>query len=114
MDTIQFTETDAPKVSVGRAAGPNPFDGHFPTKVIDGTVKALQVSFPGVRDEKDEEIRTLVNAARRAADKLETPMTARVNITTNGKGKTGETIVTFWTVEKIVRKRADTTTTATE
>jgi hypothetical protein len=112
---LNFTETTAPTVKVGRNVEPNPFDGKFPTKVNeDGSLVALSVTFPGDAEKNKETTTNLTGKARRAAARLDTPMTARVQISEEGTGRNVKTVFTVWTVAKIERKTKDAAEAATE
>lgn len=109
-ETITFGKTTAPALRSGRSVEPNPFDGHFPTAVLeDGTQEALTIEFPGNAESNKAKTTTLTGKARRAAERLETPMTARVQVNEEGTGKNAKTVMVIWTVDKIKRQTADQT-----
>lgn len=98
--TPTFVETPIP-ATVGRSAGPNPFDGLFPTK----PEKSLSLNLSGNKEANKAEIKRYTNAARGLAERLDPPMSARVQVTENTSGKTVTTTITVWTVARIVRPR---------
>lgn len=121
-ETITFGKTTAPAIKSGRSIEPNPFDGHFPTAVTKddkGEVverEALTVEYPGTPEDNKAKVTNLTGKARRCAEKLTPPMTARVQVNAKeddkGKpltGKNAVTVVTIWTVDKITRQSADQT-----
>jgi hypothetical protein len=102
-ENLTFGTAPVPALNAGRKVEPNPFDGKFPTK--EG--EALTVTLPGTNETNKSAVTNLTGKARRAADRLDKPMTARVQVTEDGTGKNAKTILTIWTVEKIERKTAD-------
>jgi hypothetical protein len=102
-ENLTFGTAPVPALNAGRKIEPNPFDGKFPTK--DG--EALTVTLSGTAEANKGTVTNLTGKARRAADRLETPMTARVQVSEDGTGKNAKTILTIWTVDKIERKPAD-------
>lgn len=114
-ETLNFGTAPAPQIKSGRAVEPNPFDDHFPTKVDEnGQALALTLSFKGTAEANKAKVTNLTGKARRAAERIKVdgqphPMTARVNVIEQGTGNKTETVVYFWTVEKITRQTADQT-----
>lgn len=107
-ENLTFGTASAPAAKAGRTAAPNPFDGHFPTPVNDDGPQALTLTLKGDEKANADTIKRLTGQARRAASALDTPMSARVQVQTQGTGKNTETVVFIWTVSKIERKRNET------
>ena len=104
MTDITFGTAPVPALRSGRNAEPNPFTERFPTP--EG--QALTVTLDGNTEANKETITSLTGKARRAAAAMTPPMTARVQAaeteTGTGKNKRVQTVLSIWTVEKIVRQ----------
>jgi hypothetical protein len=109
-ENLTFGTAPVPALKAGRTAEPNPFSEHFPTP--EG--QALTVTLPGTAEANKEKVTNLSGKARRAASALDEPMTARIQVTEEGKGKNAATVLTIWTVAKITRKRGETEDAAAE
>lgn len=110
METLNFGTAPAPALRSGRNVEPNPFDNHFPTKVAeDGSDIALTLDLPGTAETNKAKVTEYTGKARRAAARLATPMTARIQVKEEGTGKTAKTTMFIWTVAKIARVTADQT-----
>jgi hypothetical protein len=107
MTDITFGTAPAPALKAGRTGEPNPFDGKFPTPIKDGVAQALTAVLNGDAKATEKAVTKLTGQARRAAQALETPMTARVSTKTEGTGKNAKTTVYVWTVDKITRKQGE-------
>lgn len=113
-ETLNFGKAPAPALRSGRTSEANPFTPHFPTTLdAEGNVEALTLEFDGTAESNKAKTTNLTGKARRAAEKLDPPMTARVQVNEveegTGKAKKVKTVMYIWTVEKITRQSADQT-----
>lgn len=100
MSEFTFSETSVPVVTRDKA--PNPFEGQFPT--AEG--KAISLTLKGGLEANADQIGKLERQARAAGNALETPVTVRTLKQESGSGKNAETVLTFWSTEKISRPRS--------
>jgi len=109
---FEFDIQETEKPVIVREQTPNPFRGKFPTN----EEKALKVGpLPSTTEDERKAVERVVYMAQKAAN--EVGLTARVKReaveTGTGKNKVTQTVLLFWSVEKITRKRKDKDTDAT-